>query len=238
MKCDTNQESTGKRLSQLMEKRGMTQEDLSKALGGYSRGYIDKWIHGGRPIPAPYAVMISELFGVDLHYLLKGVPYRNETAVADLGLNSDAVDFLRELAASENDSPVPITWVDGWTDEEEATVTSPAASFSGLPTIEAVYPSEILYVLNYLLTQRNGKTLLSLLYKYAMIDPSSAQALSTGPHHEEASIPADDLLFSSLGNNHIISISPWDITFALKEQISAVIEEIKNQIRKEANGNG
>ena len=181
MKCDKKPKTPGGRLAKLMEERNMTQSDLAEKLN-YSRGYIDKWIHDKRDIPSAYAVKICDLFGVDLDYLLRGTPSRNITLVKDLGLSSAAIDYLKKNAETADDKPVLLAWYDQISKEDENEILS-------LPhddLIEggvACYPSDMLSIVNWLLSNYKGRLLLSMINSFVTVQCHDAWTEAYVPDH-------------------------------------------------------
>ena len=225
-------EKIASNLHALKEKRGFSWKEITDGTG-ISLKRLENCLIGQSEFKAAEVVNLADFFGKTTDYLYRGTDEQNTTVAADLGLNNDAIEFLKSIASSENDEPLPICWRDGWTEEEKIDATSPD-EWLGHASVEAIYPSEIRTIVNYLLSDRKGKSLLSMIYKYVTIDPSSATARTPDRNGlEKVSIPVDELLFASTGNNHVTSISVWAMPYAIKEFISILLEEIKQSMRKE-----
>jgi transcriptional regulator with XRE-family HTH domain len=64
-------ETMGARISRLMEAKGLTQSSVARLLG-LRRATVHQWVHDtSQPTPANL-VMLAELLGTDVHYLVFG----------------------------------------------------------------------------------------------------------------------------------------------------------------------
>ncbi|MEM7422725.1 MAG: helix-turn-helix transcriptional regulator [Pseudomonadota bacterium] len=62
---------TGKRLRAIREAYGLSASELSDMLG-IERTYWSRWEHGRRPVPLDVAWKLTQMFEVDLDYILAG----------------------------------------------------------------------------------------------------------------------------------------------------------------------
>ncbi len=215
------------------KKKGLNQDELASAIKT-TRQNVSFWETGMRDIPASYHEDICKALEIDISDLITVIPAENRAVVEMTGLSNDAVDFLRKLASAEEDNPVSIIQ----SEEERSELDVEDSAVSDSVNFNEVYPSEILPILNHLLTTRTGKIFLSMLYKYAVIDASSAIARTPNRNGlEKISIPVETISFAMLGNNRDVSINIRSISFALKEYVSLLVEgireEIQNDIREE-----
>jgi transcriptional regulator with XRE-family HTH domain len=67
---DVDTETFGKRLKEMREKRGLTQEELAKAIGLKDKRAVSAW-ETGKYLPSVNAVYrLSQLFGVSVDYIV------------------------------------------------------------------------------------------------------------------------------------------------------------------------
>lgn len=226
--CD---KTIGDRLAELMRKRNMNQRELSEKLN-VSRGYVDKWIHNNRPIPSDILAKICKLFDVDADYMLFGVPVRNKTVADDLGLSSNAIDYLRLLASNKDGWAVPVGWSDGWTKEEETLVTSPffVDGSANVTMLEAVYPDEIQETVNILLGSVLGTQLLALVYKYIRTDFSSGVVRVPDNDYKEIVSVCSEAEFKSTRDDRKTIIPFSVLRYALGQAILSVLDDIRKDV--------
>lgn len=225
-------EKIASNLHRLKDESGLTWNDIST--GAFiTPKRLENCLIGQAEFKASEVFQLATFFNKTTDYLYRGTDEENSTVAADLGLSNDAIEFLKDIASSKNDDPLPVGWSDGWTDEEEVIVTSPD-EFCGRADVEAVYPSEIHTIVNFLLSDPKGKSLLSMLFKYVSIDPTTAFAKpSLRSNLKNISVPVDEILFSSLGNNHVTAVSVWTIPYAIKDMIGTLLDEIKKEIHRD-----
>ncbi len=66
------QEAVGERLRRIREAHGLKASEISDSLG-VERTYWSRWERGARPIPPDIAYLLTQMFEVDLDYILVGV---------------------------------------------------------------------------------------------------------------------------------------------------------------------
>lgn len=90
----------GKRITQLREKKKITQEDLADHLqiSQTNMTFIEQ---GKRPISLHKLLQVADLFETDLDYLVTGTASKN-AGLADTGLQNESIEILRELFATSD----------------------------------------------------------------------------------------------------------------------------------------
>lgn len=219
----------GDRLQYFRKKKGLNQDQLASAIKT-TRQNVSFWETGLRDIPASYHEDICKALEINLSDLITVIPPENRVVVEMTGLSNASIEFLRELASAEEDCPVSIIK----SEKERMSVDYYDPAISDSENFNDVYPSEILSILNYLLSTRTGKIFLSTLYRYAVIDSSSAIARTpTRNRLEKISIPVETVSFAMLGNNRDVAINIRSIFFALKQFLSMLVEDIREEIQNE-----
>ena len=82
---------SGKKLAEARERRGMTQEELGKRLGGIIKQNISLWENGKKDIPLKYYDTLKRLFG---------------SAIEDLDLPDETLNILRRVPEALQESYV------------------------------------------------------------------------------------------------------------------------------------
>ena len=208
----------GERLYESRKRVNLNQEELGKAIGA-SRQYISFWETGSRSGYQPFLDKLSEVLGVDKEWLATGISAKNQTVNADLGLNDEAVEFLRSLSSWDKDYPLPIMETDS--DEIDAVspglyAVSPEFALNNTIPVEAVYPEGILSTINLLLTTREGKTILSYIDFYLNTDYLSCENRQ--------------MTFSTIDGNRKYQIPSDAMNFALGQGILYTLEELRHTL--------
>lgn len=83
----------GERIRNLREAKGITQQQLAKALYT-SRVNVNYWENDERNIKSDTIIALAKFFDVSCDYLLTGISSKNANISKDLGLKDDAIDNL------------------------------------------------------------------------------------------------------------------------------------------------
>lgn len=223
----------GGRLRFYRERAGLTQPMLAEKIH-VSRQIIGQWENDERTSYKPYIADLSRVLGIDEQSLLIGTPIENQTVADELGLSNDVIMFLKAISKSEGDKPFPIRWFDGYAPEEEINGTSPI-NVAGDYKIEAVYPSEILQLVNWLLSHTEGRELLSLLYRYLFTDERSCWLAVRSPDYqmEKTFYPSYEYDVILQDKTHQTLIEPELMVFAMKHAVDIKMNSIREEIKKE-----
>lgn len=210
---------------------------------GLSRQTVGFWLNGDRVPDANSLVTISKKMSVSCDWLLGLTDTANASADANIrmvaeytSLSDDAIKFLKTLSSSKDDYPVPIKWTDGWKDEEEEKIaTTPyvfwmneknevedtlyTSSYADVE-LEAVYPSEILSIINWLLTHQSGLTMLVALYRLANIDYRGVNF-------------ANQIELPMKNSKRTLTIDLSMLIFSMKQMISMLIDTICKEIQND-----
>ena len=236
MQEKTLREQMGNRIRDLRERKGLTQDDMARALHLADYRTYAPVERGRRGLKDEEIVVIADRLGTTAEYLLRGVDPSNVDICNATGLNNDAVNFLKRLTQSKQDEPVPLAWYPGISKEIEEAFQSPDMIGMG----EACYPSSILDVLNLLLSGPKGRLLLSAIASFVALDASDPWTETYLPESENpVSVPVDVVNFKSALGQHGIGVSAHELAFfALKGAVDRALFDVReslkpNEIRKE-----
>ena len=87
----------GQQIGKLRSRRNITQTELGNAIG-VSKNTVEKWENGRNAIKDDMIVKLADFFGVSCDELILGVSPENTLVCRELGLSSDSIDMLKELA--------------------------------------------------------------------------------------------------------------------------------------------
>lgn len=233
----------GKRLSRLRRSykdasgKKLSQESLAKKLG-FSREQIAKFESGRQSLAPDQISSISQFFGITTDQLITGIKSENQAVANELGLNNDSIEFLKALSEAEGDKPFPIRWTDGYAPGEDLYGTSPAKNFDGTYTVESVYPSEILQLVNWLLSHTEGHELLAMLFTYLFTDEDNCwlSIRSENYQKEKALYPSHEFDVIFADRNHQTLIEPEMMVAAMKIAADSKLNDIRRIIKEERKG--
>jgi len=152
MESNAGKSTIGKRIKELRDACDITQEDLSKALF-VKRETVNHWENGTRDLKTEYTVKLADYFGVTCDYILRGVEAENVGVNLKTGLCEDAINILKRL----------VDGINKYNPNEES-----GESEENKYTM--IKNSSDLNVLNYLLSEREGKIFFSSLSDYLNCD--------------------------------------------------------------------
>ena len=92
----------GKRIKNLREKNGLTQQQLAKELH-VKRETVNLWENGFRDLKTGYTIALADYFNVDCDYLLRGISAKKSDIHEATGLDEIAIVSIDLL---KHDSPV------------------------------------------------------------------------------------------------------------------------------------
>ncbi len=89
----------GQRITSMLSRNGLKQKDLALRMG-VAQGIVSYWATGSRHPTLDQLVVLSDIFGVSVDYLLglSDAPTLHPTLVDELGLSERAVGRLRDIA--------------------------------------------------------------------------------------------------------------------------------------------
>lgn len=90
----------GKRIKNLREKNGLTQQQLAKELH-VKRETVNLWENGFRDLKTGYTIALAEYFKVDCDYLLRGISAKHAPLHEITLLSESALDSLYQIGHSE-----------------------------------------------------------------------------------------------------------------------------------------
>ena len=86
----------GERIRALREEKGLTQQQLAKALYT-SRVNVNYWENDERNIKSDIIIALAEFFDVSCDYLLTGISSKNIGIYREFGLDDDAVNNIKTV---------------------------------------------------------------------------------------------------------------------------------------------
>lgn len=94
--CNSSKSAIGNRINQLRERKGISQESLSKEMN-LSREVICKWETGERDLKTEYTVKLADFFGVTCDFILRGIEAPNVEINKRLGLTDGTIATLERI---------------------------------------------------------------------------------------------------------------------------------------------
>ena len=91
----TQGDEVGKRIAELRKRKGWTQEELAKKIPGWTRSIVNNREHGIRAVTLQEAEELSEIFGITIDELIRGVRTENISIHNATGLSDAAIESLR-----------------------------------------------------------------------------------------------------------------------------------------------
>ena len=150
MQTAEEKKAIGERLATYRKMKNLSQTDFGKKLN-VSRPLVAAWEKGQREI-LPYLDDICKVLDIDSGLLLTGVNSSNQTVCADLGLTDASVEQLKVMQE--------------FTSHKYRAKVVIGINIDGDIVSRGVNPREFLKMINILIENPKGQTLLSLLYRY------------------------------------------------------------------------
>ena len=215
--------SIGQRITLYRKGKQLTATDLAEQVH-VSQQLVDAWEHDKRVIQPQYIDDICSVLGVTSSELLRGVKPENETVFNTLGLSDESIEFLKSLQSRNHDHCVPFVETD---DEPEDATNLLGIIFpdGSIPvSLEAGWADELRYVINLLLSDSDGKMLLSLIYKFVTV--RFENAVVDGKDCFELEYYYDDM-------NRKTTIPVIYMRYALLQAINRKLEDLRNTVQEE-----
>ena len=95
-----NWPGVGGRVVELRTKHHLTQESLSEKMG-ISRSALNMKEHGDRVFSLDELILLSDLFGITIDELIRGIETANVDIHRETGLTNDAIETLKEFSQED-----------------------------------------------------------------------------------------------------------------------------------------
>jgi len=226
---DCSAEAIGKRVKKLRNnynKNGkrLSQEEFAKKIG-YSREQVAKWETGKQPLMPEQLQVIASFFGVSIDKLVTDTESENRLVAESTGLTDASIAYLKEMKQRENDYQGSFVEVaEAMANSMDDLKVSPDK-----PVVEGGTSGEVLFMVNWLLSNTSGHNLLSMLAKYCLTESSQCfryDSLSDQPYPLEE---INEIYYKNRVGEGWTMFNPAVLRYAL---IPAINDEI-NTIRKE-----
>ena len=210
---------------------GFTIEVFARAIIGPTKSDYQRMrncLTRGTAFSIDELIKIADFFDVSLDKLCTGTATENRTVVRDLGLTDNSVAFLQKV--SSTDGLIDNGMIDGYADNEITTVTSMDDWLDCGIGIEALYPHEIKSIVNTLLSTKQGRTLLALMYKYVHVDFSSGLVNGPDENFHDITTVCDEIVFSSdQGTKTSVPVSL--MRYSISQGIISVLDDLRENAK-------
>lgn len=191
-------------------------------------------LSGNAEFKASEIIELAEYFGVSTDRILTGNEEKNRTIVKDLGLSDTAIDYLKDIKSREFD------YQESFIDKADDYIyDAESAKQSGItvdtPIVEGGTTDEILFIVNWLLSNPSGHALLSMIAKYCLIDSSQAWLYDYGADNDNPFpfTECDEIHFKNRFGEGWKTVNPGILRYALIPAITDKVNKIRDEISKE-----
>lgn len=173
-------------------------------------------------------IEMADYFGVSTDRILTGSEEKNRTIAKELGLSDSSISYLKELKSREYDYQESFV--------ETADVMS--ASRDNLkvpidkPIMEGSTTAEVLFILNWILSNNSGHNLLSMIAKYCLVDASQGLIYDRYIESDSPLEECEEVYFKNRIGEGYTMFNPAVLRYALIPAITDEISSIRDQILK------